>query len=363
MLQEFSLLATLQAKIGTDNVGQKPRFVPVPPPDHASVPVPGRHPQPAPVPFPVPVPCLPPAPAAAVFFDPKPAQAPPGTYSFEIDRKPKSQKFSPLKTKAAAAAVSAVLRPQQQPLRRHNLQPQQAVQESSAAPQSITRALLANLGRGKALQTSKLRRPGRILNLNTIRDVGQDLAGRNSSADSSVDNLASAGTELETPNTEGGNRTAELQDCRLRLAQMGQAGTSAGKCRSSLLDELLKPETEEEKKKNEALDEMDRVIAAREEKRERESAQVQADIAEEKLRQEERRKRLAENAKLRDRLEIEITEEELKKLFAKNRVYFEGIWDGSVESSRHKAFHQSRRTRHALTYMMITDPFTDGKPE
>ena len=40
----------------------------------------------------------------------------------------------------------------------------------------------------------------------------------------------------------------------------------------------------------------------------------------------------------------------------------EGIWNGSNESARHKAFHQSRRTRHALTYMMITDPFTDGKP-
>lgn len=54
--QEFSLLATLQAKIGTDNVGQKPRFVPVPPPGHASVPVPGPRPQPAPAPAPVPVP-------------------------------------------------------------------------------------------------------------------------------------------------------------------------------------------------------------------------------------------------------------------------------------------------------------------
>merc|ERR1712096_511302 len=70
---------------------------------------------------------------------------------------------------------------------------------------------------------------------------------------------------------------------------------------------------------------------------------------------------MGENAKLRVRLEIEMTEEELRKLFAKNRVYLEGIWNGSNDSARHKAFHQSRRTRHALTYMMITDPFTDDQ--
>ena len=132
------------------------------------------------------------------------------------------------------------------------------------------------------------------------------------------------------------------------------------------IDELLKqPEKvgDDGKTMDEILDELDKEIAENKEKHERESAQVQADIVAEKLRQEERRKRLAVNAKLRDRLEIEITEEELRKLFANNRVYLEGIWNGSKESMRHKAFHQSRRTRHALTYMMITDPFTDGKPE
>ena len=132
------------------------------------------------------------------------------------------------------------------------------------------------------------------------------------------------------------------------------------------IDELLKqPEKvgDDGKTMDEILDELDKEIAERKEKHERESAKVQADIAAEKLRQEERRKRLADNAKLRDRLEVEITEEELRKLFANNRVYLEGIWNGNNESARHKAFHQSRRTRHALTYMMITDPFTDGKPE
>jgi len=120
---------------------------------------------------------------------------------------------------------------QQQPLRRPSLQPRPAVQESSAAPQSVTRALLANLGRGKALQTSKLRRPGSILNLNTSRDVGQDLAGRNFTLDSSVDTFTSAGTELETSNAQGGNRTAELQDRRLSLAQLGQQGQAGNTTR------------------------------------------------------------------------------------------------------------------------------------
>jgi len=130
------------------------------------------------------------------------------------------------------------------------------------------------------------------------------------------------------------------------------------------IDELLKePEKvgDDGKTMDEILDEFDKEIAERKEKHERDSAKVEADIAAEKLRQEERRKRLAENAKLRDRLEIEMTEEELRKLFAKNRVYLEGIWNGSNDSARHKAFHQSRRTRHALTYMMITDPFTDDQ--
>ena len=138
----------------------------------------------------------------------------------------------------------SVVSQQQQPLRRPSLQPRPAVQESSTAPQSVTRALLANLGRGKALQTNKLRRPGSILNLNTSRDVGQDPTGRNFTLDSSVDTLTSAGTELETSNTEGGNRTAELQDRRLSLAQLGQQGQAGNSIRerySLFANRLQKP--------------------------------------------------------------------------------------------------------------------------
>ena len=132
------------------------------------------------------------------------------------------------------------------------------------------------------------------------------------------------------------------------------------------IDELLKqPEKvgDDGKTMDEILDEFDKKIAENKEKHEREMAQVQEDIEAEKLRQKERKMRLAANAQLRDRLEVEITEPELRKLFSKNKDYFQGIWNGTNDSMRHKAFHQSRWTRHALTYMMITDPFTNGTPE
>merc|ERR1712059_199364 len=106
------------------------------------------------------------------------------------------------------------------------------------------------------------------------------------------------------------------------------------------LDELLKlPERPEDgaKSMDEVLDEMDEEI----------------------LEREETKVRKKRNALLRDRLEKELTRDEVTVMFRRNLTYLEKVWSGELESSRHKAYHKGIRTRHALYYMMITDPFTD----
>ena len=46
-------------------------------------------------------------------------------------------------------------------------------------------------------------------------------------------------------------------------------------------------------------------------------------------------------------------------MFKENKDYLQNIFDGKIKSARHEAFHKSVRTRQALFYTMITDPFTD----
>ena len=132
------------------------------------------------------------------------------------------------------------------------------------------------------------------------------------------------------------------------------------------IDELLKiPERSDDggKTMDEVLDDLDKEIAERKRKHEEEMAKIDTDIKAEKLRQSERRERMKENALLRDRLEEEITESKLRRMFSVNRAYLVNIKTGTIESSRHKAFYKSSRTRHALYYNMITDPFTDDQLE
>ena len=132
------------------------------------------------------------------------------------------------------------------------------------------------------------------------------------------------------------------------------------------IDELLKlPDRPEDggKTMDEVLDELDIEIAERKKKHEEEMAMIDTDITAEKQRQEERRERMKKNAVLRDRLELEINESILRRMFKENTEYLRNIEAGRVESSRHRAFHKSCRTRQALYYTMITDPFTDDQLE
>ena len=129
------------------------------------------------------------------------------------------------------------------------------------------------------------------------------------------------------------------------------------------LDEILKlPEMlDGGKSKDEVLDDMDVEIAERKKRHDEEMGKVDIDITAEKGRQEERRERMKRNAVDRDRLEVEMTEPVLKKMFSENLQYLKNIQSGVVESARHQAYHKSYRTRHALYYKMITDPFTDSQ--
>ena len=110
---------------------------------------------------------------------------------------------------------------------------------------------------------------------------------------------------------------------------------------------------------DEALDDLDVEIAERKQRHEEKMARLDKGIAAEKQRQVERGERMKKNADLRDRLEVEITEPVLRKMFKNNIEYLKDIQLGRVESSRHQAFQKSGRTRHALYYTMITDPFTE----
>jgi len=132
------------------------------------------------------------------------------------------------------------------------------------------------------------------------------------------------------------------------------------------IDELLKlPDRPEDggKTLDEVLDDLDIEIAERKRQHEEEMAKLDTDISAEKARQQERRERMKRNAVLRDKLANEVTESVLRRMFSENLTYLKNIEAGVEESSRHKAFHKSSRTRHALYYTMITDPFTDEQLE
>merc|ERR1719187_390162 len=136
------------------------------------------------------------------------------------------------------------------------------------------------------------------------------------------------------------------------------------KVNEQFLDDLLRlPERPADggKTMDEILDDMDKEIAEKQRLHEEEMEVLDKDIEEGQRKRLERNERKKRNSKLRNMLETELTEEKLRKMFQDNLQYLQDIWDGKIDSSRHKAFYQSVRTRHALYYTMITDPFTDDQ--
>ena len=128
------------------------------------------------------------------------------------------------------------------------------------------------------------------------------------------------------------------------------------------IDELLRlPERPEDgsKTQDEILDDLEAEIARRQLVHEEEMARVDLEIEGERRKREERRARQEENSLLRTRLQTDLTEDKLRKLFTENLAYLQGVQGGEVTSARHQAFHKSVRTRQALYHTLITDPFSD----
>lgn len=128
------------------------------------------------------------------------------------------------------------------------------------------------------------------------------------------------------------------------------------------IDELLtlpeKPD-DDGKSMDELLDDLDVQIAEQKEQHRLQIKKLDADAMIQQKRKEDREVRYAANAINRDLLATELTQPILRKMFADIRGFLEDIKDGLIESSRHKAFHKSLKTRQALLYTMITHPFTD----
>ena len=104
------------------------------------------------------------------------------------------------------------------------------------------------------------------------------------------------------------------------------------------LDELLQLPEDGEKGKEAVLDELDIEIAERRSKHEREMANIDDSINQQKRRLKEWQDRMKENALLRNRLGIEITKPNIIKMFSANKEYLEEIKKGHIESTSFISF-------------------------
>ena len=106
-------------------------------------------------------------------------------------------------------------------------------------------------------------------------------------------------------------------------------------------------------------DALDVQIAEQKEKHRQQIRKLDEDAVIQQRRKEDREARYAANAINRNRLATELTQPVLKTMFGNILGFLEDIKAGLIESSRHKAYYKSLKTRQALLYTMITHPFTD----
>ena len=83
------------------------------------------------------------------------------------------------------------------------------------------------------------------------------------------------------------------------------------------------------------------------------------EINEIEVRKSDFRVRLTRNGKRRDLLEVEVTEDIVREFFISNENYLVDIWKGYIHSERHEEFKRDIKSRHALYFRMISDPFTE----
>ena len=128
------------------------------------------------------------------------------------------------------------------------------------------------------------------------------------------------------------------------------------------IDELLSlPEKPDDdgKSLDELLDDLDVQIAEQKEKHRLQIRKLDEDAVIQQRRKEDREARYAANAINRNRLATELTQPVLKTMFGNILGFLKDIKAGLIESSRHKAYYKSLKTRQALLYTMITHPFSD----
>ena len=125
------------------------------------------------------------------------------------------------------------------------------------------------------------------------------------------------------------------------------------------IDDLLKRPSNEDKTKEEVLDEKDVMIRKLQEKHNKDTAKYDREIEGEKMKKEKREINFRVNAVLRDSLEMKLTEAKMRSAVKANISFLKSIQAGDTPSGRHEAFQKSVRTREGLRFTMITDPFTD----
>ena len=150
---------------------------------------------------------------------------------------------------------------------------------------------------------------------------------------------------------------------RKQKLQLGQSQkVSKRVLKTSLCDLLKLPDrTDGGKTKDEMLDDIDVDIAKQTKKDEEGFAKMDQEMSLQHQKRDECKSRMKKNFVLRSKLQKDITETELKMLFAENKDFLQSIHDGVTFSARHVAFHKSETTRQALFYNLLTEPFSDDQ--
>ena len=171
--------------------------------------------------------------------------------------------------------------------------------------------------------------------------------------------ILSYSLSIRFPQVEVDIMKNKLCDLKKLQSKSMKSAKKSGTNHISDVDSLLKLPNTVGKTSDETLDDWDKVILKRDLKYKEDSAKLDLEIEIGKKKKEDYRKRLKENALLRNRLAQEISKNKLKQMFGNNLVYLKSIHEGETYSARHEDFHKSENARQALLYTMITDPFTD----
>ena len=154
----------------------------------------------------------------------------------------------------------------------------------------------------------------------------------------------------------------KLYDREQKLQLRKKRKSSKRTSKISLSDILKLPDRPDGiKTKDEMLDEMDAEIEKRNRKNDEISAKLDQELSLQRQKRDSCKARMKKNFIYRSRIQNEITETELKKLFSENKDFLQSVYDGVTFSARHQAFHKSETTRQAMLYKLVTEPFSNDQ--